>query len=141
MFWRSPVFWLPFFVAFAACGLLFGWELGWFTGLIWTPPRPQPSTDELLFSALIVLLLCTDIGLISWRTRFGSCPRGTKRAAGIAGMLGAVTLLCPVCLVLPFSILSAGVALSAVSPFFPLLRIIALMLLGAALWMLWPRKD
>lgn len=136
----SRTFWLPTLVTLIACGVLFGWELGGFAGWMWTPLRPEPSMQEIVLTGIIALLLSADVGLIVWRTQRGSCPAGTKRAAGIAGILGIVTLLCPVCIALPVSIAGVGIAMAAVSTFVPLLRAIAIVLLLAAGWMLWPRR-
>lgn len=69
----------------------------------------------------------------------GSCPMGIKSATGIAGVLGAVTLICPVCIVLPASLLGLGFVLTFLAPFLPLLRIIAIVLLAVCIWMLWPK--
>ena len=136
----SRTFWLPAILTLVGCGLLFGWELGLFENWIWTPLRPERSTAESALTGIIALLLSADVGLIVWRTRHGTCPAGTKRAAGIAGILGIVTLLCPVCIALPVSIASVGIAMAVLSSFVPLLRAIAVVLLLTAGWMLWPRN-
>lgn len=121
---------------FLACTALFAWELGWLSAWLWSPPRPPATGTEIAYSIAIALLLSGDAGLIAWRLHHGSCPVGMRRATGLAGTLGAIALLCPVCLALPFTLFGVAVALSALAPILPLLRLIALVLLGSAGWML-----
>ncbi len=139
-FIKSPSFWLPFLITLLLAGAFFAWELGFIT-LIPAPVRMEPDLRELLFALALALLLSLNTGLALWRTKHGSCPVGSKRAIGTGGVLGAIALLCPVCLVLPFSILGLGTVLSFLTPFVPLLQIIALIVLVAALWLLWPRHH
>lgn len=140
-FFRSSRFW----ASFAMSGLLFGalmvWEAGLLAGVLPSLPRPPIGPAEAVFSAVIVLLLAFNIGLFSWRSRYGTCPVGTRRATGMAGAIGAVTLLCPVCLLIPLSVLGTGVTLTFLSPYLPLLRIISLILLLASVHMLWPSSP
>jgi hypothetical protein len=97
---RSPAFWLPFIVTLILTVPFFAWELGVFQGILLTPPRPQATQWEFLFTGAIAFLLALNAGLLVWESRYGSCPRGTKRATSIAGVIGAITLICPACLLL-----------------------------------------
>ncbi len=139
-FLRSSLFWLPALLTLLAGGSFFAWELGALTWLP-SPVRPDPTLRELLFAAALTLLLALNAGLAAWHTRHGSCPIGSKRAIGAGGLLGAVALLCPVCLVLPFSLFGLGAVLTLLTPFVPLLQLITLIVLAAALWLLWPRTP
>ena len=87
------------------------------------------------------LLLSFTTGLAVWHTRNGSCPLSVKSATGVAGVLGAITLICPICIVLPASLLGLGFTLAFLAPFLPLLRVIAIILLCASIGMLWPKKG
>lgn len=138
---RSPAFWLPAILTMIVGGAFFAWELSLLPPIIPRLPRPVAGQEELLFTIVLIVLLGVDAGLWNWRRSHGSCPRGTRRATGVAGFVGAVTLLCPACLLLPTGIVGAGFALAIIGPFLPLLRIIALVLLVAAAWVLWPRKH
>lgn len=137
---RSQHFWLPFIITLVVTVPFFAWELGLFEGILPTPPRPQAPDWEILFSGMIAFLLSLDAGLVIWESRFGSCPRGVKRATSVAGVIGAITLLCPACLLLPASIIGISVVFGFLAPFLPILRIISVLLLVIVTGMLWPRK-
>jgi hypothetical protein len=137
-FLRSPLFWLPFAGMLLLSGGFVLWELGYLAFLP-SPVRVAPAPAERGFAIALVLLLSLNTGLAAWRTRHGTCPVGTKRAVGIGGGAGVIALLCPVCLILPFSILGLGTFLALLAPFIPLLQIVAIILLLAALSLLWPR--
>lgn len=133
-FLQTKVFWGWFLVIGLALGIFFWWEL---TAL----PRPAPNASEVGFSILIGFLLALDAGLLAWQQRYGSCPIGAKRATGTAGAIGAFTLLCPVCLLIPVSLFGISLSLTAAAPFLPLLRLIAMVLLGVTTWLLWPKDT
>ncbi|PIQ76769.1 hypothetical protein COV83_00755 [Candidatus Peregrinibacteria bacterium CG11_big_fil_rev_8_21_14_0_20_49_14] len=122
------------------CSLFFLWELGMIPRIP-GPPRPAPTTAEILFSIFLIALLSLNVGLLHWRKNTGGCPIGAKGATGIGGTLGALALLCPVCLLLPFSLFGLSLSLAFLSPFLPLLRIIATVLLVASTVMLWPKNT
>lgn len=123
-----------------ALGIFFAWELG---ELPWIPAPPrQPATAaEYGFTALLIALLAFNAGLVAWRRKHGSCPVGTRRASGLAGGLGALALLCPVCLFLPFSLFGLSLSLAFLAPFIPLLRIVVLLILLVNTAVLWPRHG
>lgn len=137
---QSPAFWAPFLVSFLVTGTLFAWELGFLHGYIRSLPRIPATQIDILFTVILGLLLSLSIGLMGWNMKNGSCPAGVKNASGVAGVLGAVTLLCPVCLVLPGSLLGVGFLFSVLTPFLPILRMIAILLLAVSIWMLRPAK-
>ncbi len=137
---QSPYFWLPFLASLVIVGLFFGWELGLVNGLFPSLPRVPATNLDILFTIILGVLLSLTTGLTVWTTKRGSCPAGVKSATGIAGVLGAVTLFCPVCVVLPASLLGLGFVLTVLTPFLPLLRIIAIILLTVSIWMLRPRS-
>ena len=139
-FLRSSSFWIPFFITFIVMAIFFAWELRMLPASIPAPSRPIPTGNELWFVATLTVLLAVNVGLYSWRTKAGSCPIGTKRATKIAGAMGALTLLCPVCILIPFSLLGVSISLVFLSPFLPLLQIISLVLLIVSLKLLWPTK-
>ncbi len=126
---RSPIFWQWAVVAMLAGLLLIGWESGFFAAWIWSPPRPPVGKGEIAFSMVLVALLGVVAGLIGARLREGSCPRGVRRAAGVASALGALSLLCPVCLALPLSLFGGAVTLALLSPFAPLFQLLAILVL------------
>jgi hypothetical protein len=66
---------------------------------------------------------------------------GVKRSVGLAGVLGGVALLCPVCLALPLAFIGVGTLFAIVAQFLPLIRIIALLFVAIAIWLLWPRAT
>ncbi|HVW66336.1 MAG TPA: hypothetical protein VHA78_01235 [Candidatus Peribacteraceae bacterium] len=136
---RSSLFWIPFIVTLLIVGVFFAWELDLLSFLP-SLPRPSATQTDILFTIVLGLLLSFNAGLATWSMKMGTCPVGTKRATGVAGIIGAVTLLCPVCLVLPASLFGLGIILTFLAPFLPLLRLIALILLLATTWMLWPKR-
>lgn len=137
---RSPAFWLPFAVSAAVTGSFFAWELGFFQAYLPGIPRPPALLWELVFTGILGLLLSLNAGLAVWQSRYGSCPVGVKSASGIAGIVGAVTLICPACILLPASLIGIGFFFAFIGPYLPLLRIVSVILLAVATWMLWPRK-
>lgn len=139
-FLRSPRFWLAFAAVFAVTGVLYAWQANLLSPWFPAPPRAPVTRGEELFSALLVLLFSLNAGLYVWRRAEGSCPIGTRRATGLAGVLGMTALLCPACTVIPLTLLGTTLTLGFLSPFIPLLRIIALILAGGSLVLLWPRK-
>ena len=132
-------FWTPFLVSLLGFSLFFAWELSLVPGIS-GPPRPEATSLEISFTVLLILLLALNIGLFSWKKGRGVCPIGTKKATTTAGILGAVTLVCPVCVLVPASVLGISISLIFLTPFLPLLRLIAVILLGVSTWMLWPRS-
>lgn len=126
---RSGVFWRWTISGGVASGLLMAWSVGGLERWLWTPPRPPATAGEIAFSSALALLLAIVAGLVGVRMREGSCPRGARRATGIAGILGFVSLLCPVCLALPLSLFGGAVTLALLSPFAPLLQLFALLVL------------
>ncbi len=141
-FLRSSRFWLVFAVAGVVFGLLLLWESGAFAGAIYSLPRAAPlTTSETLFAVAIVLLLAFNSGLFAWQQKEGTCPIGTRRATSAAGALGAITLVCPVCLLIPVSILGTGLTLSLLAPYLPLLRFLSLVLLVVSAVKLWPHEP
>ncbi|MFA7681614.1 MAG: hypothetical protein WCX61_01135 [Candidatus Peribacteraceae bacterium] len=139
-FLHSKSFWISFWSTTLVLGIFFTWELGYCAAWIWSPPRPLPTQGEMLFTALLILLFALNMGLFAWRRKQGTCPVGTRRASAIAGALGAVTLLCPACLLLPFTIFGTSLSLLTLAPHIPLLRIISFVLLIASTLMLWPKR-
>lgn len=137
---RSATFWLSVTLSFLLCGGIFAWEAGLLSPTLPGPLRPPVTTLEIFMSSTIVVLFALTTGLYVWRKREGSCPRGTGRATGLAGILGGMALICPACTVIPFSILGASFTLGFLIPFLPLVRLIAILLLMIALWMVWPRR-
>lgn len=137
---RSSLFWLPFSVSLVIIGVFFGWELGLLNGLFPSLPRPPATEADILFTVILGLMLSFTTGLGFWSNRNGSCPLSVKSATGIAGVLGAVTLICPVCIILPASLLGLGFILTFLAPFLPILRLIAILLLAVCIWMLWPKR-
>lgn len=137
---RSPSFWVPFLVSLVVISVVFLWELGIFHVILPRLPHIATTTRDLAFSAILWLLLSFTIGLASWRNRETSCPRGVKRATGIAGILGAISLLCPVCFALPIGLVGFSTVLAFLAPFIPLLRIIAIIVLLTTVSLLWPKR-
>jgi hypothetical protein len=140
-FLGSRRFWIAFVVTFVVTLCVSAWETGLLAQWIPTPLRPPPDTGEWTFAGVIIVLMSLNVGLYAYRRAADSCPVGTKRATGLAGMLGAATLLCPACTVLPLTILGTTATLGILSPFLPLLRIVSLVLLAGSLWLLWPKKN
>lgn len=138
-FLRSRRFWTAFCAAFAATAAVAAWELGLFARWLPTPLRPAPDRAEWLFAVALTVLLSLNVGLYAERRATDSCPIGTKRATGLAGLIGGATLLCPACTVLPLTILGTTATLGVLAPFLPLLRIVSVILLVGSLWLLWPK--
>lgn len=139
-FLDSLHFWIPFAFTLVAAGLFFAWELGVFINVLPSVPRPSVLPSEFAFTAALSFLLAFDIGLAVWQRRFGSCPRGIKRASSVATALGALTLVCPACTLLPVSLVSVGTLLSLMSAHMPTLRIVSIALLFMTAMMLWPSR-
>jgi hypothetical protein len=138
-FLRSRRFWLAFCAGLAVAGSLSAWQLGLLSAWIPTPPRVPVTRGEELFTVILVLLLAMNAGLYAWRKAEDSCPIGARRATGLAGTLGLATLFCPACTVIPLAVLGTTFSLTFLTAFLPLLRVIALVLAGGALILLWPR--
>ena len=114
-------------------GLFFSWELGLFSTVgMPGPPRFAITTRDVVASVGITVLFSLNMGLIAWRQHYGTCPTGTKRVAGGAGLLGAVALLCPACIIFPIGIAGISLSLAFLAPFIPLIQIIALVMLSAS---------
>jgi hypothetical protein len=137
----SGVFWIWFLVAGGLSGLFLAWETDLLNPILKGPIRPPATNEEMIFTALIVVLIGLVAGLYAWRKRFGSCPVGVKRATGIGAAFGAVALLCPACTLIPIALLGTSVGLGFLAPFLPLLRIITIVILLATTAMLWPARD
>lgn len=138
---RSKHFWIGFVTAAVLTGLFFAWELGMLDEILPTIPRSPALANEWWFTLLLSLLLSLNAGLITYHTKEGTCPIGTKSASGVAGILGAFTLICPVCIVLPASLFSVGVFFSVLAPFLPLMRVVAIVLLLFSLVLLRPKAH
>jgi len=139
-FLHDHTFWRAAIAAAIGFGLLFAWELGAFAQVLPSPPREPPTGPELLFTILMTALLSLDTGLLFWKKRNAACPAGSRRALGISGALGAFALLCPACLLIPVTLFGTTIALAALSPYLPLLRVIVLILLVTSTMVLWPKK-
>jgi len=126
---------------FLATGVFFAWELRLVELPLPTLPRVPATPFELSYTAVLTLLLSLASGLFGWRRRNGSCPVGVKRSVGLAGMLGGIALLCPVCLALPVTLLGLSTVIAIVGQFLPLIRIIAVLFVGLAIWLLWPKAE
>jgi hypothetical protein len=139
-FLRDRTFWLVFVCTLVLTGLFFAWELGMFYPYLPTLPRPRATDTETGFTALLIFLFSLNIALFAYQRKRGTCPVGARNASAIAGTIGVVALLCPVCLLLPITALGASFSLLFLMPYVPLLRVIALVLLIASTMMLWPKK-
>ena len=135
---RSKEFWLWFFISGILMGLFFAWELGAFGAFLPSLPRPTPTPFEDVFTGSLVFLIALDSGLFAWQRVYGTCSLGASRATKVAGAIGAVTLLCPACLLIPISILGVSLSITFLAPYLPLLRLIALVLLVTSTVLLWP---
>ena len=135
---QSSIFWLTFWITGVLTALAFGWEANLFAPTLPGPPRPPVTPMELWFTIGIVLLVAFVSGLYAWRRKKGSCPTGVKRATGVGAVFGVITLLCPVCSVIPITLLGTSITLGFLAPFLPLLRFITLAILLTVAWVLWP---
>jgi len=95
----------------------------------------------MLFTATLIGLFALNAGLFAWRRQQGTCPMGTRRASVLAGALGALALLCPVCLAIPISLLGISLSLLWLAPYIPLLRFVALLVLAVSTMILWPHAP
>ncbi|HLC75608.1 MAG TPA: hypothetical protein VJB82_00610 [Candidatus Peribacterales bacterium] len=141
-FLRAGRFWSGALIALAGIGLLFAYELNMLDMIgLAGPPRSMSHEWETVLAVIVALLFSTNIGLIAWHRQQGTCPIGVRRAAGLAGVLGTIALLCPICLAVPIGIASIAAILMLLAPFVALIQIIAVVLLCAGLWLLVPRKP
>jgi len=136
----SPTFWTWSVVTLAVAGAFFAWELR-LIPLPYELPRAPATALELTYTGVLTLLLALAAGLFGWRRKNGSCPIGVKRTVGVAGSLGGVALLCPVCLALPGIFFGVGTAIAILGQFLPLIRLLAILFALVAIWMLWPRDG
>lgn len=139
-FLRSGAFWGWAGVIGLLCGAFFAWELGAIPNIP-APPRQPLRTSELWFTSALTFFLALNAGLFNWHRKQGTCPIGTRRATGLGGAIGAMALLCPVCIFLPISLFGIGLSLAFLSPFIPLLQTVALILLMTSAYMLLPKKN
>ena len=138
-FLEDRSFWYAFALTLLFAGGFFAWELGYLSSYLPSLPRPMPSDFEHWFAIAIAILLALNVGLFRWQQKHGTCPIGAKRATGIASVIGATALICPACILLPITILGTSVSLLFLTPFLPLLQIIALILLLVSTKMFWPK--
>ena len=141
MFISDKNFWRPFIYSAIVLSIFFIWELGYAGDWLPKLARPEPSILEVWYTIAMIALLSFDSGLIFFRIKKGTCPVGAKRASTIAGSLGVVTLLCPVCLLIPVSLFGISLSISFLTPYLPLLRVIVLFLLIVSTLMLWPKNE
>ena len=139
-FFGSPIFWAWCVPTLAIAGIFFAWELH----LIHLPlpgiPRMEATFLELAYTGLLSILLSLAAGLFGWQRRYGACPAGIKRTFGFAGALGGIALLCPVCLALPATLIGLGTIIAVVGEFLPLIRVLAVIAAGFAVYLLWPKR-
>ncbi len=140
-FLRSPVFWAWSIPTLAVLSLFFGWELQVVRLPIPTLPRVPATTLELAYTGTLIILLSLSTGLFGWRRANGTCPIGIKRTASAAGILGGIALLCPVCLVLPASLIGISIFFTIIAQFLPLIRLIAMLLALFSVSLLWPKRG
>ncbi len=138
-FLRSSLFWAGCLPTLVIAGAFFAWELRLIDLPLPDLPRFPATLFEILFSLLLAFLLALAVGLFGWQRRYGACPAGARRSAGIAGALGGIALLCPVCLALPVSLVGLSTLFALLIPFLPLIRLIAFLFALLAVWLLWPR--
>lgn len=139
-FTRTRAFWVFSLSSLAITSMFFAWELR-LIPLPYELPRAPASSFELAYTALLTLLLSFAAGLFGWQRRFGACPVGIKRTVGVAGTLGCLALLCPVCLALPGLLLGIGTLIAILGQFLPLIRLLAILFAMVAIWMLWPKRS
>lgn len=140
-FLRSTDFWSWSIVALFLAGAFFVWELRLVPLPIPELPRAPATTLELAYTGILTLLLALASGLFGWQRKNGSCPIGVKRTVGIAGALGGIALLCPVCLALPGLLLGVGTLIAILGQFLPLIRLLAIVFALVAVWLLWPKSS
>ena len=140
-FLQTNTFWKAASITFVICGVFFVWELGLLASIVPTLARPEATSTEMLFAVALAVLLSFNVGLFQYRKTHDGCPVGAKRATKIAGGLGALALICPACILLPISIAGVGLSLAFLSPFIPLLKMVALFLLVVSAVMLIPKKS
>ena len=141
-FLRTGRFWIAACITLLVTGFIFLWELDGLRIIgLPGPPRFMATGRDIVASVLITFLLSINVGLIAWQKRYGSCPRGTGGAAGGAGVLGFVALLCPVCIIVPISIAGISISLAVLAPFIPLFQIIAVLLLCVSFLLLVPKRQ
>jgi len=139
-FLRAGRFWIVTLVALVSTGLFFAWELNALAPMGLTgPPRMPPTTQEMTMTIIIAVLFSINVGLIAWQKKCGTCPIATKRVSGAAAGIGALALLCPVCLLVPLGIAGLSLTLGFLVPYIPLLQIVAIILLSVNLSLLVPR--
>lgn len=138
---RSWHFWIWGLTTAIVAIVFFLWELRLVQFPIPALPRVPATTFDIVYSLLLALLFGIAAGLFGWQQRFGACPRGTKRTAGIAGVLSAVALLCPVCLILPASFLGLSVFFAVLPAYLPLIRLVSIIFVLLTVWLLWPRTN
>lgn len=140
-FYRSGLFWTWFAVTLAVTTLFFGWELRFIPLPVPMLPRAPATSVDYAFTIALIALLSVASGLFGWQRRYGACPVGAKRTVGIAGTLGGIALLCPVCLALPGALLGLGTIIAVLGPFLPLMRLLAVAFAGVAVFLLWPKRG
>jgi hypothetical protein len=139
-FLRSTTFWTWSIAALLVAGAFFVWELRLVPLPIPELPRAPATGLEVAYTAALTLLLGLAAGLFGWQRRYGSCPVGVKRTVGVAGTLGGIALLCPVCLALPGIFFGLGTLVAVMGQFLPLFRLLAIVFAVVAVWLLWPKK-
>ena len=102
---------------------------------------PKPTKLKYAYTIAFFCLLALNTGLIVHRIKQGSCPIGSKRATGIGGLVGALAILCPACLVLPLSLFGISLSLSFVAPYVPLMRVVVLLTLVSSAILLIPKRS
>ena len=129
-----------FLLSLLLTGAFFAWEIG-YIALPFLPvlPRPHPTNVEVYFTIALIALFSLNVGLFQYQKACGSCNIGAARASTLGGIVGAVALLCPVCLLLPISLLGVSISLVFLAPYIPLLQFIAIVLLVVSTGVLWPR--
>lgn len=140
-FLRSSVFWAWGLATFVITSAFFAWELKLIVLPILNLPRAPATPFELSYTAILIMLLTLAAGLFGWQRRFGSCPVGVKRTVGIAGTLGGLALLCPVCLALPAAFLGIGTLFAIIGVYLPLIRVLAMVFALLSVWLLWPHPT
>ena len=138
---KEKTFWIYFLITAFVLSVFFAWELGYLSPLFPSISTMEPSGTDIAFAAILIFLLALNAGLFGYKKKKGSCPAGIKRATGLASLIGATALLCPVCILVPVSLFGISVSLVFLSPFIPLLRIIAFILLLGSTYMLWPKEK